>query len=204
MAKKPAKKERTIVVALPWILIATAVVGFVASFVLMLDHLSLLKDPSFNPNCNINPILSCGPVMESKTATQFGFPNPVIGLAVFSAQAMLGLVMLAGARMKTWFWRLYGVAILLSLVFVFWLMSVSIFNLKAICIYCMIAWIVTFISAWYTFQYMLAEKHISLKNKSLQLFVRKYHGEILTSWFLILIVLVVYEFWYYFGPKLGF
>jgi uncharacterized membrane protein len=197
-------RRLTIQKTLPWILIVTAVIGFGASFTLVMEHIHLLKNPDYQLNCNINPILSCGPVMESKTATQFGFPNPLIGLAFFSAQAMLGLIMLAGAKMKSWFWKLWGVAILGSLGFVFWLMSESLLELKAICIYCLISWIVTFISSWYVFQYMLADKHISLPNKSLQIFIRRYHLEILITWFLLVAGLIVYEFWYFFGPKLGF
>ena len=189
---------------MPWILIICAAVGLLASFTLTIEHINLLKDPAHQLNCDLNPILSCGPVMQSETATQFGFPNPLIGLMAFSAQALLGLTLLAGAKMKSWFWRLYGVSILAGLGFVFWLMYQSIFNIKAICIYCLISWIVMFITAWYVFQFMLAEKHLQIPHKPTHLFIRKYHIEILVSWFLILTGLILYEFWYYFGPKLGF
>ena len=189
---------------LPWLLIVCAVVGLLASLTLTLEHINLLKDPNHQLNCDLNPILSCGPVMQSDIATQFGFPNPIIGLVAFSAQAMLGVVMLAGAKLKRWFWRLYGVVILAGLGFIFWLMYQSIFQIKAICIYCLLSWIVMFITAWYVLQFMLAEKHITINNKAIEAFVRKYHLEILVSWFLLLTALIILEFWYYFGPNLGF
>jgi len=189
---------------LPWLLIICAVIGLWASFTLTIEHINLLKDPNHQLNCDLNPILSCGPVMQSDIATQFGFPNPIIGLVAFSAQATLGITMLAGAKMKSWFWRLYGVAILVGLGFIFWLMYQSIFQIKAICIYCLISWVVMFITAWYVFQFMLAEKHITIKNKAIATFVRKYQLEIVISWFLLPIVLIIYEFWHFFGPKLGF
>ena len=201
MAKRrPLTIQRT----LPWLLIICAVIGLWASFTLTIEHINLLKDPNHQLNCDLNPILSCGPVMQSDTATQFGFPNPIIGLVAFSAQAMLGVMVLAGAKMKSWFWRLYGAIILAGLGFVFWLMYQSIFHIKAICIYCLISWIVMFITAWYVFQFMLAEKHLKLGNSAFQTFVRKYHLELLVSWFLLLTALILYEFWYFFGPKLGF
>lgn len=197
-------KGITIQQAIPYILIITAAVGFVASFVLMLEHVALLKDPGHNLSCSINPILSCGPVMNSSTATQFGFPNPLMGIASFAAQGLLGLAILAGARMKSWFWKLWGIQVLTSVAFTLFLMYESIFVIKAICIYCMAVWIVMSISSWYTLQYMLAEGHIGNAKSKTTRFVRKYHGDILFAWFLLIICLILWEFWYFFGPKFGF
>ena len=189
---------------LPYLLIVTALIGFTASFVLTVEHMHLLKDPNYNPTCSINPVLSCGPVMASDTATTFGFPNPLMGIASFAAQALLGLVLLAGARLKSWFWKLWGLQVLASVLFTLYLMHASIFSIKAICIYCTSVWISLSISAWYTFQYMLAEGHIgNLKRRPTQI-VRKYQHDILLGWFLLIISLILWEFWYYFGPKLGF
>ncbi len=142
--------------------------------------------------------------MSSPTATQFGFPNPIMGLASFAAQALLGLVLLAGARMKSWFWKLWGLQVLGSVAFTLFLMQQSIFVIGAICIYCMTVWIVLSLSTWYTLQYMLAEGHIgSLRSKATK-FIRKYQHDILFVWFLTITCLILWEFWYYFGPKLGF
>lgn len=194
----------TIQQVIPYILIITAVIGFVASFVLTLEHISLLKDPNHHLSCSINPVLSCGPVMTSHTATVFGFPNPLMGLASFAVQALLGLALLAGARMKSWFWKLWGLQVLGSVAFTLFLMYESIFQIKAICIYCMTVWVIMSVGSWYTLQYMLAEGHIgNAKSKTTQ-FVRKYHGDILFAWFLLVICLILWEFWYFFGPKLGF
>ncbi len=193
----------TIQQAFPYILIITAIIGFVASFVLTLEHMELLKDPNYDPTCSINPILSCGPVMGSPTATQFGFPNPLMGLASFAAQAVIGLALLAGARIKTWFWRLWGMQVAGSVAFTLFLMQQSIFVIKALCIYCMAVWIIMSISAWYTVQYLLAEGHIGKQQSKTTQLVRKYHADILLVWFLLVICLILWEFWYFFGPKLG-
>ena len=189
--------------AFPYILIVTAIIGFIASFVLTIEHIHLLEDPNYDPSCSINPILSCGPVMASETATTFGFPNPLMGIASFAAQGLLGLALLAGARLKSWFWKLWGVQVLASAGFTLFLMQQSIFVISAICIYCMAVWIVLSISTWYTLQYMLAEGHIGNLKSRTTMFVRKYQHDILLVWFLFVIGLILYEFWYYFGPKLG-
>lgn len=201
---KRKQVQLTIQKALPYILIVGAVVGFLASFILTMEHINLYKDPSHQLNCDLNPILSCGPIMNSKEAVIFGFPNPLMGLAMFAAQGLLGVVMLAGAKMKKWFWQLYLAGILGGIAFTLWLMYSSIFNIKALCIYCVTAWIVMFVSAWYVFQYMLAEKIITFKNAKITTLLRKHHGDILVGWFLAVIGLILYEFWYFFGKYFGF
>lgn len=201
---KYSLKGITIQQAFPYILIVTAIIGFFASFVLMVEHIALIKDPNHNLSCSINPILSCGPVMNSPTASQFGFPNPIMGIASFAAQGLLGLALLAGARMKSWFWKLWGVQVLGSVAFTLFLIQQSVFSIKALCIYCMTVWVVLSISSWYTLQFMLAEGHIGNTKSQATQFVRKYHGDILFVWFLLVVGLILWEFWYFFGPKLGF
>lgn len=190
--------------SLPWILLVGAIIGLIASFTLTVEHIEILKDPNHNLSCSIDPVLACGPIMQSKEATVFGFPNPLIGLIMFGAQATIAVVMLAGAKMKKWFWQLYLGGILAGWAFAMWLMWHSLYVIGAICIYCFMVWIVMIVSSWYVFQYMLAEKHLNLKSKAATTFLRKHHGDILFVIFLILIGLILNRFWYYYGPKLGF
>lgn len=204
MKNSNKKQGWTIQKALPYILLITGVVALIASFVLMQDHLKLLKDPNYQPSCSLNPILSCGPVMKSQQAQIFGFPNPLIGLVVFGAQTMLGVVLLAGARLKNWFWWLFGLNLLGNIGFTLWLMGSSMFEIKALCIYCMTTWIMVFTSSWYTFQYMLAENIIKIKNQKIKDFLRVHHLDILFGVFLIITIIIIHEFWYYYGQFFNF
>ena len=197
-------KRLTIVRAIPYILILTAIVGLIASFTLTVEHINIIKDPNHNLSCSIDPVLACGPIMNSKEATAFGFPNPLIGLVTFGAQLLLGVVMLAGGRMKSWFWKLYGLSVAGGMLFTIWLIWHSLYVIGAICIYCFAVWVVMIPVTWYLFQYMLAEKHLTLSSKRLQTFIRKHHGDILVVFYIVLIGLILIRFWYYYGPKLGF
>lgn len=197
--KKAIKKQRwNIQKALPYILLVTGIIALIASFVLMLDHINLLKDPSYQPSCSLNPVLSCGPVMKSDQAQVFGFPNPLIGLIVFGAQIMLAVTLLAGAKLKKWFWQLFSLNLLGNVTFTLWLMHSSMFEIKALCIYCMTTWVMVFISSWYTFQFMLAEDLITIKNKKVKDFLRNHHLDILVGLFVIIVLLILHEFWYYY------
>lgn len=188
---------------LPVILIFCGIVGFVASFILVQDHIALIKDPSISFICDLNPVLSCGSVMQSKTATVLGFPNPLMGLASFTAMIFLGVVMLAGAKMKKWFWQLYSLQMVGSLLFMLFLMEQSLFVIKAICIYCLTVWIVLILSSWYTVLFLIENKTIKIKKKYAK-WLRFNHGEVLVTIYVILLMLILREFWYFYGPKLGF
>ena len=61
------------------ILFVAGIIGIVASFVLSVEKIQLLKNPDAQLGCNINPIISCGSVIQSKQAEAFGFANPYIG-----------------------------------------------------------------------------------------------------------------------------
>ncbi len=194
----------TIRQSIPYILIITALAGFYASFTLTLEHIAVYKDPSHQLSCSIDPVLACGPIMQSKEATVFGFPNPLLGIGIFAVQAMIGVVLLAGARMKAWFWRLYLLAFIGGLGFTAWLVWHSLYVIGAICIYCFVVWVAMIMSSWYLLQYMLAENYINLKSKRLKLYLRKHHGDLLLVFYILLFALILQRFWYYYGPKLGF
>lgn len=188
----------------PWILIVGGILALYAAFTLIVEKFELLKNPAHQLNCNLDPVLSCGPVMQSEQATAFwNIPNPAIGLVAFGMFVMTGLAMLAGAKMKRWFWKMYAFGIAAGITFTLWLMYQTVYKIEALCIYCMLVWIVMFTIDWYLLQYMLAEKHIRL-NKKFTAFVRKHHLDILLAWFLVVAGLILNHFWYYYGPKLGF
>ena len=90
--------------ALPLVLLIAGIVGGVASFCLTVDTIKVLNDPSFQPGCNLNPVISCGAVMKTNQANTLGIPNSIFGLVAFGALSMLGLVLLVGATFKKWLW----------------------------------------------------------------------------------------------------
>lgn len=152
----------------PRILVVLAIIGLAASFILTLEKIAIIKDPNHRLTCSVNPLLSCGPIITSPEASAFGFPNPLIGIFSFSILLAVGMTMLAGSVVKKearWYWRTYIAAHLFGLFFVFWLMSEAFYELKALCIYCMVAWAVTFGLNWYKFLWMGKTGRITLKGR---------------------------------------
>ena len=119
-------------------------IGFVASFLLTIDKIKLLKDAQFVPSCNISETLNCKSVMLSEQAEVFGFPNSLIGIAAFAIFIALGLAVMSGVTFPAWFWRTALVGTVLATLFSHWLAFQTTFEIGALCPYCMVAWVGTF------------------------------------------------------------
>jgi uncharacterized membrane protein len=129
--------------------IVSGLVGLYGSFALIIERFSLIANPDVPLNCDINPFVSCGPVIQSWQGSLFGFPNPMIGLAAFVAPVAVGVGILAGARFARWFWIAYNLGLLGAIVFIHWLMLQTVFVIGTLCPYCMLVWLFTIPLFWY-------------------------------------------------------
>lgn len=184
---------------LPWILVIGGFIGLICSFVLTMEKMSLLQNPAYQPSCNLNPVLSCGSIIRTKQAAAFAFPNPFIGLAGFSVVITIGMGLLAGATFKRWFWRGLEVGTLFGIAFCHWLAFQSLYNIGALCMYCMVVWSITWPIFWYTTLYNLREGHIPTPPslKKAVAFAQKHHADILIAWYALVFLLILVRFWYY-------
>lgn len=192
-------KKLTLTKVLPWLLLIGGVVGVLASVILTNEYINLLKNPQYQPVCNLNPVLSCSSVTTSNQAHAFGFPNEYIGLAGFAATATAGAALLAGAKFKRWFWRLLNVGLLFAVGFITWLQFQTLYRIGSLCIFCMVVWTVTIPMFWYLTLYNFGNGNIKAPKKfhPFIYFLRRHHGDVLILWFLIIIVLILERFWYY-------
>ncbi|SER05378.1 Uncharacterized membrane protein [Lentzea xinjiangensis] len=159
-------------------------VGLLASAVLTIEKIALLKDPFYVPTCSINPVLSCGSIMTTPQAELFGFPNPLLGIAGFAVVTTLGVVLLTGVELPSWIWIGLQVGTTAGVLLVHWLIYQSLYEIGALCPYCMVVWAVTIPIFWYT----------TLRN------IRpafQYHTVVLILWYLLIAAGVLQAFWFY-------
>lgn len=178
------------------LLVIGGLIGFAASFVLMLERIELFKDPNYVPTCSFNPVLSCGSVMETWQAQVFGFPNPLIGVAGFAALTAVGLALLTGAVVPRWFWLGTQAGALFGIGFVTWLTYQSLYSIEALCPYCMVVWAVTIpIFIWVTVHNVQAG-HIPARTGVRNALVRN-KALLLLVWYAAVVVLILVKFWDY-------
>ncbi|WP_239161401.1 vitamin K epoxide reductase family protein [Acrocarpospora phusangensis] len=180
---------------LPWLLAIGGLAGLAAAFTLSVEKIALLKDPAYVPSCSLNPVLSCGSVMNTPQAEAFGFPNPLLGVAGFAIVTTVGVALLAGAALPRWFWLGLQAGVTFGVVFVHWLIYQSLYVIGALCPYCMVVWAVTVPLFWYVTLHNLRRLRTAQS-------VIEYHAVPLTLWFLAVIAAIGVRFWSYWSTLL--
>ncbi len=186
--------------AIAYILAILGTIGLMASLGMTIEYIGTLKDPAFVPICNINPIISCGSVLDtSQGEIFFGIPNPLLGIAGYTAMAVTGLALLAGATFKRWFWLGLQAGTVMAAGFAMWLFYQGIFIIGSICPFCTVVWLTSVPIFWYTTLYNFRNGHIKTpeKLKAVGEFAQRHHADILFLWFITLLGIVLHEFWYY-------
>jgi uncharacterized membrane protein len=185
--------------ALAWVLLVGGLVGALAAFVLTVEKLALLADDSYVPSCSLNPILNCGSIMRTDQAELLGFPNPLIGLVAFPVVAATGAALLAGARMRRWYWLGLQVGATLGVVFVGWLVFQSLYRIGALCPYCMAVWAVVLPIVWYVTLHNARAGHLghAVRDSRWARLLTTNHAVLLTTAYLLVTALIAVRFWEY-------
>ena len=145
-----------------WILVVGGIIGIFASIELIIQKIAVLSNLDFVPNCDINPVLSCGSVISTEQASLFGFPNPVLGVIGFTIVIMFGALLFAGVELPRSMWLGLNLGALAGMVFVIWLVGQSLYVIGALCPWCMVVWAVTIPIFWQVTTDNLASNKLSL------------------------------------------
>ncbi|NBO26732.1 MAG: vitamin K epoxide reductase family protein [Actinobacteria bacterium] len=144
-----------------WILVVGGLIGIAASIELIIQKIAVLSNPNFVPNCDINPILSCGSVINTEQASLFGFPNPVLGVIGFTTVIMFGALLFAGVELPKSMWLGLNFGVLAGMFLVIWLVGQSLYVIGALCPWCMVVWAITIPIFWQVTTDNLASKSLS-------------------------------------------
>lgn len=194
----------------PYILIVGSIVGLLASFLLTNTTIDLIRNPAAQVPCNLNPFISCTSAATAWQSEVFGFLNSLLGVTSFSMLFAMGLMLLLGGpddsvldklsgqnRARKPLWLLVNLGTLAAFVFVLWFIYQSLYNIGSLCIYCMITWVVTWPIFLYTTIWNYRENNFSIlgihKSKFFD-FLSKHHLPVLVAWYVIVVVLIIFQF----------
>ena len=180
-----------------WILVVGGIIGIFASIELIIQKIAVLNNPGFVPNCDINPVLSCGSVISTEQASLFGFPNPVLGVIGFTIVIMFGALLFAGVELPRSMWLGLNLGALAGMVFVIWLVGQSLYVIGALCPWCMVVWAVTIPIFWQVTTDNIASNKLSL-GKSLSEIIVALKWILVGSSYLIIMALIFVrwqDFW---------
>jgi uncharacterized membrane protein len=182
-----------------WVLIA-GVIGLAASMTLTVEKIELLRNPSYVPTCNINPIVSCGSVMVTPQASVLGFPNPLLGLVGFTVVIVSGVLAVTKVSLPQWYWIGLTIGVLVGSAFVHWLIFQSLYRIGALCPYCMVVWVVTIsllvVAASIVFRPALQHQ----TGPAWALY--QWRWSVAALWFTAVFLLIMVRFWNYWSTLL--
>jgi uncharacterized membrane protein len=176
-----------------WILIA-GVIGLLSSADLLIEKIEMLKNPSYVPSCSINPVLACGSVINTPQASVFGPPNPLFGVVAFTVVIVTGVLAVAKVALPRWYWIGLMTGTGLAVVFVHWLKYETLYDIGALCPYCMVVWSVTVplfaVAAAIAFRPVLESNPVANA-------VYQWRWPLVVLWFTGLLLLILVRFWDY-------
>jgi len=175
-----------------WILIA-GVVGLLSSSDLLIEKIEMLKNPTYVPSCSINPVLACGSVINTPQASVFGPPNPLFGVIGFTVVVVTGVLAVTRVRLPRWYWvgLMSGVGV--AAVFVHWLIYETLYEIGALCPYCMVVWSMTI-------PLLVVVSSIALRPLAanpVAHFLYGWRWPLAVLWFTAVLLLILVRFWYY-------
>lgn len=176
-------------------LLALASIGLGAASILTIEKIELLKDPQRVTSCSFSPIVACSPVIASPQASAFDhIPNPIFGIFGFTAVFTAGMTILAGAEKlkRPWWLALFGGTVF-GVSFSVWLFNAGVYQIGALCLYCLSVWMVTVSLFWIVFAKVLDQKMLSI-NKKFDNFIIK-NRDNLISINIAIIILLLYFRW---------
>lgn len=183
--------------ALGWVMVVAGAAGLVAALILSVEKYRLAVDPGYVPSCDLNPVVSCGSVMDTAQASAFGIPNSLIGIAAFAVVVTVGVTMLAGFRPPGWVWAGLQVGVTAGMVFVLWLITQSLYVIGALCPYCMLVWLVTFTVFWFVTVATLDRVVTGAAGRRLVDGLHTYRPVPVVAFAAVVVVLATIRFWDY-------
>ena len=145
------------------VLLAVAgIIGFIAAFELTLDKFIVASNPDAPLSCNVSILVGCSKNLLSWQGSLFGFPNPILGLAGWTATIVVGAGILSGARFARWYWLCFNLGVAGAMALVVFLIGTSIFALNILCPWCMLTWSVVIPTFWAVTLYNLKSGTIPL------------------------------------------
>ena len=130
-------------------------IGFTASFLQMLEKITLLKNAHSVLSCNLNSVFNCSNILNAHQSSVFGFPNSLLCITFFALTLSAGLIGWTGGNINKKLKFVYqGLAVFFA-GFGFWYFWQSIFNIGSLCIFCLFCYggVLVINGAWFRLNY---------------------------------------------------
>jgi uncharacterized membrane protein len=178
--------------------IVLALISLVSATILTLEKIELWKNPNYIPSCSWNPLFSCQGPMNSWQSSLFVVPNPIIGMVGFSLVILISFTALF-VKLPKWYWTLHLIGVTLAFSLIAWLITQSFYDIKALCIYCMIVWTCMIPLFWLTLSSYIKQYYPESKLA----FINRVKVPLIVATYLAVILMMYIQFQSFFNFLLG-
>lgn len=175
-------------------MLISAVLSLIAAFVLSVESWHLAANPDAALSCSVNAIINCASVMEHPTSELFGFPNSYLGLIAEPIVITVAVAGLAGVRFPRSFMAAAQVGYGAGFIFAYYLFFVSVFEIGALCPWCLLVTLSTTLVFMSLLHYNIREENLYLNPKTseiLQRWVKRGYDRLFTAILLAACVFLV-------------
>lgn len=175
-----------------------AILSLLAAWVLSYDAILLAGNPDANLACDINSVISCGKVADAWQAKVFGFPNAFLGMVAEPVVMTIAVASLAGTRFPRWFMFTANAVYFLAVVFAYWLLSQSMFDINALCPWCLLVTLATTLVFASMLHWNILENNLYLSEKwqarALSLVRSGAFTILVAAWVIVVIAAIVFKY----------
>lgn len=151
----------------------TSLIGLLASFVLSVDAIEILKNPNAKLSCSINAVVDCAAVAKTSYSSLLGFPNSFIGMMTMPIFVIVAIAGLYRVKFPRQFMFAVQAMAIGALLFAFFLFHVSVVLIQILCPWCLLVDVATIIMFFALTRYNISENNLYL-SKKLSVYAEKF------------------------------
>lgn len=178
-----------------WTLLICGGIGLLASFMLTIEYFHNLADPSAQLLCDLSVFVTCQPAMNSTAGAILGFPNVILGLVCFTVAVVSGVLLVARVKLPNWYFIGLQLGLIGAAVLITYLQWFSGYELRALCLWCMVIWTATIPTVALTTIGNLANGRLGRGGVKAGIGLANWAWVVIVIWYLAVIGLVLGGMW---------
>ncbi len=178
-----------------WMLLIGGGIGLLASFMLTIEYFNNLADPSAQLLCDLSVFVTCQPAMNSTAGAILGFPNVILGLVCFTIAVVSGVLVVARVKLPNWYFIGLQLGLIGAAVLITYLQWFSGYELRALCLWCMVIWTATIPTVALTTIGNLANGRLGRGGVKAGIGLANWAWVVIVIWYLAVIGLVLGGMW---------
>lgn len=134
--------------ALWWTVVASGIIGMLASFIQTIERIDYAKNPTLPLTCDVNSVFSCSSVFDAWQSSVFGFSNSLMCIVFFVLLIGIGLAGATGSIIHKNVRLFVHFLTVFFLGFGAWYLYESAWVIGSLCIFCIFCYSAVILGNW--------------------------------------------------------